>query len=187
MQEMQETPVWSLSQEDPPEEGMAADSNILALRIPWREEPVKPQSIGFQRIGHDWACMHKNTSVYVYSLSLHFKKFYEPYKNCYFLFSFNWRITALQCCDGLCCTSMWMSYIYIYIYIYISPPSWASPLHSTTPIPHRASGWAPSVIQQLPASYLFYTWYWVCVCMYIYICIYVYIYIYIYFSTHREF
>ena len=29
----------SLGQEDPLEEGMATHSNILALRIPWTEEP----------------------------------------------------------------------------------------------------------------------------------------------------
>ena len=31
--------VWSLSQEDPLEEGMATHSSILAWRIPWTEEP----------------------------------------------------------------------------------------------------------------------------------------------------
>ena len=36
---MQETWVQSLSQEDPLEEDMATHSNILALRIPWIEEP----------------------------------------------------------------------------------------------------------------------------------------------------
>ena len=39
MQEMQETQVWSLGQEDPLEEGMETLSNILAWRIPWTEEP----------------------------------------------------------------------------------------------------------------------------------------------------
>ena len=36
---MQEMPVPSLGQEDPLEEGMATQSNILAWRIPWTEEP----------------------------------------------------------------------------------------------------------------------------------------------------
>ena len=39
MQEMQETWVRSLGQEDPLEEGMATYSSILAWRIPWTEEP----------------------------------------------------------------------------------------------------------------------------------------------------
>ena len=40
-------------QEDPLEEGMAAHCSILARRIPWTEEPSRPQSIGEQRAGHD--------------------------------------------------------------------------------------------------------------------------------------
>ena len=36
---MQETRVRSLGGEDPPEEGMATHSSILAWRIPWTEEP----------------------------------------------------------------------------------------------------------------------------------------------------
>ena len=39
IQEMQETLVWSLDQEDPLEEGMATHSGILAWRIPGTEEP----------------------------------------------------------------------------------------------------------------------------------------------------
>ena len=42
-----------LGQEDPLEEGMATHSSILALRIPWKEEPGRLQSIGSQRVGHD--------------------------------------------------------------------------------------------------------------------------------------
>jgi len=39
MQKIQETPVGFLGQENPLEEGMATQSNILAWRIPWTEEP----------------------------------------------------------------------------------------------------------------------------------------------------
>ena len=44
MQEMQETRVWSLCQEDPLEEGMATHSSILAWRISWTEGPGGLQS-----------------------------------------------------------------------------------------------------------------------------------------------
>ena len=37
--EMQEMKVRSLGQEDPPEEGVATNSSILAGRIPWVEGP----------------------------------------------------------------------------------------------------------------------------------------------------
>ena len=52
---MQETWVWSPGWEDPLEKGMAPHSSILAWRIPWTEEPGGLQSMGLQRVGHDWA------------------------------------------------------------------------------------------------------------------------------------
>ena len=45
--------VQSLGQEDPLEKAMATHSSILAWRIPWTEEPGRPQSMGSQRLGHD--------------------------------------------------------------------------------------------------------------------------------------
>ena len=53
VQETQETWVPTLGWEDPLDEGMATHSSILAWRIPWTEEPISPQSMGSQRVGHD--------------------------------------------------------------------------------------------------------------------------------------
>ena len=53
MQEMQETQVRALGQEDPLEEEMATHSSILAWKIPQAEEPGGLQSMGSQRVGHD--------------------------------------------------------------------------------------------------------------------------------------
>ena len=50
---MQETQVQSLGPEDPREKEMATHSSILALKIPWTEEPGRLQSIGLQRVGHN--------------------------------------------------------------------------------------------------------------------------------------
>ena len=52
---MQETRVWTLGQEDPLETGKATHSSILAWRIPWTDEPGGLESMGLQRVGHDWA------------------------------------------------------------------------------------------------------------------------------------
>ena len=52
---VQETWVWSLGREDPLEKEMVTQSSILAWRIPWTEEPGRVQSMGSQRVGHDWA------------------------------------------------------------------------------------------------------------------------------------
>ena len=57
---MQETRVRSLDQEDPQEKGMGTHSSILAWKIPWME-PCGPQSMGSQRVGHDWETEHTHT------------------------------------------------------------------------------------------------------------------------------
>ena len=50
---MQETWVPFLPWEDPLEKETAPHSSILALRIPWTEEPGGLQSVGSQRVGHN--------------------------------------------------------------------------------------------------------------------------------------
>ena len=61
---MQETPVPSVNQEDPLEEGIATHSSILAWKIPWREEPSRLQSMGSQRVGHERLNTYEYTRVY---------------------------------------------------------------------------------------------------------------------------
>ena len=51
---MQETQVQSLGWEVPLEKEMATHSSILAWKIPWMEEPGRLQSMGSQRVRHDW-------------------------------------------------------------------------------------------------------------------------------------
>ena len=52
---MRETWVQSLGWEYPLEKEMATHSSALAWKIPWTEEPGRLQSMGSQRVGHDWA------------------------------------------------------------------------------------------------------------------------------------
>ena len=52
---MRETWVQSLGWEYPLEKEMATHSSGLAWKIPWTEEPGRLQSVGSQRVGHDWA------------------------------------------------------------------------------------------------------------------------------------
>ena len=53
---MQEIWVRSLCWEVPLEKGVATHSSILAWRIPWTQEPTGGlQSMGLQRVRHDWA------------------------------------------------------------------------------------------------------------------------------------
>ena len=64
----QETKVRSLGQEDPLERGMATHSSILAWRTLWTEEPCELQSMGLQRVRHDWAIntQTKGTNIIVF-------------------------------------------------------------------------------------------------------------------------
>ena len=50
-----ETWVQFLGWEDPLEKEMATHSSILAWEIPWTEEPGGVQSMGLQRVRHDWS------------------------------------------------------------------------------------------------------------------------------------
>ena len=51
---MEEIQVWFLGQEDLLEKGMATHSSILAWGIPWTEGSGRLQSMGLQRVWHDW-------------------------------------------------------------------------------------------------------------------------------------
>ena len=50
--------IRSLSQDDLLEEELATHSSILALKIPWTEEPGGLVSIGLQTVGHDETTEH---------------------------------------------------------------------------------------------------------------------------------
>ena len=51
---MQETRVQSLGWEDLLKNEISTHFSILTWRIPWTEEPGRLQSMGLQRIGHNW-------------------------------------------------------------------------------------------------------------------------------------
>ena len=52
---MRETQVQSLGREDPLEKEIAIHSSTIAWKIPWTEDLGRLQSIGSQKVGHDWA------------------------------------------------------------------------------------------------------------------------------------
>ena len=60
---MRETRVRSLGWEDPLEKEMAIHSRTIAWKIPWAEEPGRLQSMGSQRVRHDWATSLHFTSA----------------------------------------------------------------------------------------------------------------------------
>ena len=54
----QEMQIQSLDQEDPLEKEMATNSSILALEIPWTEEPGRLQFMRLQRVSQTRLTMH---------------------------------------------------------------------------------------------------------------------------------
>ena len=54
------------------EKAMASDSNTLAWKIPWTEEPGRLQSMGSLRVGHDRA-----TSLSLFTF-MHWKRKWQP-------------------------------------------------------------------------------------------------------------
>ena len=68
---MQQTWVWPQDQEDPLEKEMETHSSILAWRIPWTEKPGRLQSMGLQRVKHDWATNTAHISFWIYFTLLH--------------------------------------------------------------------------------------------------------------------
>ena len=73
---MRQTWVGSLGWEDPLDKGPASHSSILAWRIPWTEEPGSLQSMGFQRVRHDWATFHFHHVCYQY-IYIFFVRFFS--------------------------------------------------------------------------------------------------------------
>ena len=54
------------------EKAMAPHSSTLAWKIPWAEEPGRLQSMGSQRVGHDWA-----TSLSLFTF-MHWRRKWQP-------------------------------------------------------------------------------------------------------------
>ena len=57
---------------DDAEKAMAPHSSTLAWKIPWTEEPGRLQSMGSQRVGHDWA-----TSLSLFTF-MHWRRKWQP-------------------------------------------------------------------------------------------------------------
>ena len=54
------------------EKAMAPHSSTLAWKIPWTEEPGRPQSMGSLRVRHDWA-----TSLSLFTF-MHWRRKWQP-------------------------------------------------------------------------------------------------------------
>ena len=57
---------------------MAIHSSILAWRIPWTEEPGRLQSMGSQRVGHDWINLACRRASHLRTPQLHALSNFPP-------------------------------------------------------------------------------------------------------------
>ena len=62
---MRETWVWSPGWEDPLEKEKAAHSSTFAWKMPLTEKPGRLQSVGSQRVVHDWATSVSFTDFFI--------------------------------------------------------------------------------------------------------------------------
>ena len=86
---MQKTQAWSLGWEDPLEKGMATHFSVLAWKIPRTEEPGKLQSMGLQRVRHNWSeWAHQHAYINDYIIY-----YYQCNININADFSASWDIT----------------------------------------------------------------------------------------------
>ena len=85
---------------------MATRSSILAWRIPWTEHPGRLQSMGSQRVGHNWSNLaHINRLWYIHKMvcksptlqadSLLSEPPGKPFQWLYWVEKFSWSLTFL--------------------------------------------------------------------------------------------
>ena len=73
--------VQSLDRKDPREVEMATHPSNLAWEIPWIEQPGELQSMGSQRVGHDWVTKHTSTQQILRNYWIKFNIYYRLFKN----------------------------------------------------------------------------------------------------------
>ena len=103
---VQETRVQSLGWEDPLGKVIASHSSILAWKISWTEEPGGLQSMGSQRVGHNWAT---NTYSFTRICAIFVNKsyFYQHFNNHQDLLLFClWVVNVVLCLVTQSCLTL---------------------------------------------------------------------------------
>ena len=80
-----ETGIWSLGSEDALKKEMATHSSILAWRISWTNDTGRLESMGLQRVGHNWATDTFTFTKHFIIILLYVNKEHEFLRNCDFL------------------------------------------------------------------------------------------------------
>ena len=116
---MQETQIQYLGREDTLEKEVATHSSILAWRILWTAEPVGPESMGSQKVRHNWVTNSFTVTLSLLpAVSLYRKISDKKILNTYICVSLRIPMGWMHCWRGLSasgvCTHMQM-YTQMYI------------------------------------------------------------------------
>ena len=90
-------------------------STVLAWRILRAEEPSGLQSMGLQRVEHDWVII----TFILYLFSLYLKNFLSDY--CYFLLSNNFGLSLFSVSNSLRCKVIFFFLVLVAVVMYNSP------------------------------------------------------------------
>ena len=85
-----------LDQEDILEKEMAIHSSILALRIPWTEEPGGLQSAGSWRVSHDWVTNTRHRKIKWFAFLLFNGSVRNKTKEAWILISFVFHYSSMK-------------------------------------------------------------------------------------------
>ena len=97
---------------------MATHSSILAWRIPWTKEPGGLQSMGSQRVGHNWATNTHTHTHTEYSIVC-----------VYHIFFICWWTHRLFPCPGCCkqcCKEHWSGCVFDHGFLRVCAQQWDS-------------------------------------------------------------
>ena len=90
--------VWSLGGENTLEQEMTTHSSVLTWRIPWMEKPGGLQSMGLQRVGHNWASNTRTQTLIIFCV-------YSKHSSKGKLLGHLIISSARVLCQPLCCIS----------------------------------------------------------------------------------
>ena len=94
---MQEIQVQSLGLEDSLDKGKATHFSILAWRVPWTEEPGGLQSIGLQRVGHNWVTNAHSPTL------MHYPRIYHSLPGIILVVNTKLFSLSFSCCENIGC------------------------------------------------------------------------------------
>ena len=102
IQETKETQIWSLGLKDPLEEGMATHPTIPAWRVPRTEDPVRLQSMGLPRVGHNWSNSKDACKAVIKEQQHQKKKVYQYHHSRFHIYALIYSI-CFSLSDGFPC------------------------------------------------------------------------------------